>query len=354
MRCASCLVEAGQRSLGRRERQVGRDNRLPVLFGGGSGQSGLGDGQPVDVVAASPEVTAHRIGEQPRGFLRAVQRRPGDGCDEIRPLGVQPSLRVGVRGHRADVRHGGREVRRQGQPLHVRVQDARSGVGRQQVVVAQPVRRCGPVGRTDLLLRALGGVQAQQVVHGEPAWRVLVEQMGGSQIGEQPPGLRRAAAGQRRGGAGAQVAARVQAGQLEHALCIRAQRCVRQVERSSDRGLLVAADFQDGQAVALAQLGCKLTDRLPGMPGQLRGGDAQRERQPGAQCSELGDRLRFGTRPGSPEKVGEQGERLVHGKHAELKVVRAVARHQSGESVPAGDHGQATCAAGQERAYLAR
>lgn len=81
-----------------------------------------------------------------------------------------------------------------------RLQQPGTGVRDVQVVVEQPAHRRAPVGLAVEVVGQLGGIGPQQVVEEVPPRRVLDEQVGPGQLGQQDPRPARRDAGEAGGG----------------------------------------------------------------------------------------------------------------------------------------------------------
>jgi hypothetical protein len=218
-----------------------------------------------------------------------------------------------------------------------------------QVVVEQPqfrvARTAGAVDRRG----ELGGVGAQQVVHREPAGCVLLGEVRAAEFAQRRVRVRRRHQREAGGRGDAGVGSRVHAEQPEHPPPGRGQVVVRPGEHRARRGARVPGV----QLVepADAQLFGLRGQREAGMGGRVRGGHADRERQPGAQPDEVRGGARLALDAHRPEAAGEEPDRLAVGERGEREDPGALG-DQPGEFVSAGDDHEAAGAAGDQRPYL--
>jgi hypothetical protein len=100
---------------------------------------------------------------------------------------------------------------------------------------------------------------------------------------------------------------------------------------------------------AAAEFGGQLGEGQGSADDCLRGGNAQRQRQPRAQPGQLGDRRGFGAGPDGADAQAEQFQRLGVGEDVKGEQARAMGRGQPGELIPARDQHQAPGCGGQQR-----
>jgi hypothetical protein len=196
------------------------------------------------------------------------------------------------------------------------------------------------------------GVGAQQVMEGVTARFVLGEQVGLAQFGEQAADLGQGEAGQAGGGVEGDIRARGQAEQPEHPCCLRGQLPAGPGERGPDAGGRVPGVQRGQPPLLVAQFPGQRGQREARVGQRARGGDGQRQRQPGAQPDELGGRARLGGEPLRAQATGQQFTCVAVGEHVQGERVRTFGGDQPGQRVSAGDQHQAGGAGRQQRADL--
>ena len=127
---------------------------------------------------------------------------------------------------------------------------------------------------------------------------------------------------------------------------------VRQVERRPYGRVVVARHRECRQPVVGPQRVHVVGDPPVRVLAEVRGGDAQCQRQMGAQPREFGGGVGFGRHPVRPDHAGEQGARLAGREHVERARMGALAGDEAAEPVPAGHQHEAAAGAGQQWAYL--
>ena len=159
------------------------------------------------------------------------------------------------------------------------------------------------------------------------------------QLAKQVPGLFRAGPGERGGGTGIKVRARVDAEEPEGPARVGVQVAQGPGKHVPDGGADVAAGLKQVKPPLLVRQLRGETRERGGRPGggQL-GGHSQRQRQPGAVRGQLGGRLRLGIDPGA-DQGPEQADGVGHRQHVQVQPPGAVTGHKPGQRVAARYHG---------------
>jgi hypothetical protein len=105
-------------------------------------------------------------------------------------------------------------------------------------------------------------------------------------------------------------------------------------------------------AVGVAELDGQGRQGESGMGGGAGGYDAQRQRQPRTLADDVVDRVRFGRYPAWAEVPAQQLPRFGSGEQVQAEQMCTLDGGQAGQPVAAGDDGEATGRARQERTDL--
>jgi hypothetical protein len=216
-----------------------------------------------------------------------------------------------------------------------------------------PQRRV-PFLRPALLLRAVGGVQADQVVHAVAPGRGLVQQAGMLQFAQQHPGLGRGTGQQARGGGQCDVGPGRQVQQREGRGRRRGERAQGTGQHRAQRRQRVAGVQRVQPVRQVAQLGGQHAEREVGPPGRPGPDDPQRERQARAAGQQLGEGRRLGRGPLRAEVPDQRLVRLLRRERVQVEHVRAVRSGQRAEPVTTRHQHGAPRPARQQRRDLAR
>ena len=185
------------------------------------------------------------------------------------------------------------------------------------------------------------GVGAQQVVHTVPARPGRLDEVGASQRVQHPADLLEACAGERGGGVGLEVRARVQARQPKRTGGIGVQVAVGPGENRSHRGTGVTAGLQQVQPPLLVgQLRDEVGERDIRAGGGQLGGDSQCQRQPAALASQRRGRVGI-IADLRADQLAQQAHRLHGRQQVQFQPGGAVAGHQPGQRITAGHHHRA-------------
>ncbi|AHH96422.1 putative secreted protein [Kutzneria albida DSM 43870] len=335
----------GQRAVGRRRRVLGPPGHPvrvgqavvqvclpePVAAAPRRRQAQLEDLHPHRVEHHLPlEVRPHGGGQLPHRPVHAGDL-PHQG-DQQGALGGEPGQRGGVVGQRQRVGRWRRPVA--GPGVGGREQQVVGGRGGVQGEAEQPVR-CHVV---IALGGQLAGVGAQQVVAAVPVGRHLVDQVRLGQRGQRAPCPGHRGVRERGHGVHTHLGRRYQSEQVERGGLLGAQRPVGPGEHRPHRAALVTARAQRVQSLPL--VGQLLGDDRQRAAHPVRH-DAQRQRQPGAQPHDLGDRRRLGLGPALADDPPHQGQRLGLGQQVHRQPTGALGGGQPVQAVPRGHQHQA-------------
>jgi len=221
-----------------------------------------------------------------------------------------------------------------------------------QTVVQQPPHGRLPHLGGVLPRRALGRVRAQQVVAHVPARRVLRQQMGAGQLGQQATDLARLAAREGRRGGRCDVRARVQGQQPQQPGRPRAQRAVRPRQHRPHVTGRVRVGERVEAAVGGAQVGRAGGEREVRARGGPRRDDGQRQRQPRAPGDDLVHGLRLGPHPLRAQPAGQHLTGLDGREPVQHHRTRPLRRHQPRQPVPARDDDETPRTPRQQRTHL--
>ncbi len=213
----------------------------------------------------------------------------------------------------------------------------------------QPFQRGRPLPGPVHLLAPFQGVRAQQVVEGVPVRRVLLQEVGTGQPGQELRGDRKRYTGERCRRRQGDVRARDETEQPEQPGGGLLECDVGHVQDRSDGTLLVPGYLQRGQRVA-GQPGHLVRDGAVRVDREIGRRDPDREGQVGAGGRELGDRLPFRAAARFSDHVEEELFRLGGLQDAQRHRDGGVPGHEPGQGVPAGDQDQALGVAGKQGA----
>jgi hypothetical protein len=190
------------------------------------------------------------------------------------------------------------------------------------------------------------------VVEGVATGRVLAEEMGGGELGQERTRRSDGEGGECGRRRSREIGTGVQGQQPEEAGGGRRQRAGGPGEHGGDvHGGVVAGEGVE-TAVGLTQFCREGGQGKPGMGARTRGHTGQGERQSAAQSGDLTDRLRLGRGPLRSDAPGQEVACLVVVERVQGEGVRPLRGHETGQPAAAGDDRQAAGTAGEQLSHL--